>query len=192
VAIQSSSESIAEAMSFLNKFVCECPNEQISKAIDALVTYWLANDTDAPRLDALAQIKNKLSNDEIVQVSWLLAINPNTPPSILQDLCCDAEVGVAHRIAENSAKGYAAIADTSYQAIAEIRIASAANKRTPMASILLLVKDESLDLRYSLAENHSLPVEALQILAQDDNPFVKFRAEKTIDRLEPSKVIGPS
>jgi HEAT repeat protein len=48
---------------------------------------------------------------------------------------------------------------------------------------MLLIQDENPDVRYSMAENHKLPSEALEILAKDDNPFVKFRAEKTLARI---------
>jgi hypothetical protein len=173
----------AADLSFLYDFVCECPNPNIAAAMRALVDYWLSHQTDVPKLDSLATLKERLSNEELIEVSWLLALNPNTPPSVLQDLCSDAPTALLERIAENSRTGHSTLANLSYQAIAEIRIATAGNSQTPLASIMLLIQDENPDVRYSMAENHKLPSEALEILAKDDNPFVKFRAEKTLARI---------
>jgi hypothetical protein len=77
----------AADLSFLYDFVCECPNPNIAAAMRALVDYWLSHQTDVPKLDSLATLKERLSNEELIEVSWLLALNPNTPPSVLQDLC---------------------------------------------------------------------------------------------------------
>lgn len=172
-----------EDLSFLYEFVCECPNPNIATALRALVDHWLAHEADLPKLASLSTLRSQLTNEELIEVSWLLAINPNTPPSVLADLCVNAPNALLERIAENSRAGRSTLADLSYQAIAEIRIATAGNSRTPLASIMVLIKDENPDVRYSMAENHCLPQEALEILAQDDNPFVKFRAEKTLTRL---------
>ena len=148
-----------------------------------LVNHWLANKEALPELSSLSQLREKLTNEELIEISWLLAVNPNTPPSVLEDLCSNAPHALLERIAENSRTGHSMLTARSYQAVAEIRIATAGNPQTPVASIMLMIQDESADLRYSMAENHSLPREALSILADDDNPFVKFRAEKTILRI---------
>lgn len=174
-------------LSFLYNFICECPNPTIAEAMKALVKHWLANKGNSPELASLSMLREKLTNEELIEISWLLAINPNTPPSVLEDLCLDATNALLERIAENSRTGHSTLAKLSCQAVAEIRIAAAGNPHTPIASIMLLIEDENADVRYSMAENHSLPVDALKILAQDDNPFVKFRAEKTLHRLSQEK-----
>ena len=179
----SNSKSDDDSLSFLYDFVCECPNPRIAAALRSLVDYWLSNRADAPQLASLSSLKEKLSNEELVEVSWLLAVNPNTPPTVLQDLCKEAPTALLERIAENNRTGNSTLADLSYQAIAEIRIATAGNSQTPLASIMLLVKDNDADVRHSMAENHQLPLEVLHVLANDDNPFVKFRAEKTLARI---------
>ncbi|MDX1988325.1 MAG: hypothetical protein SFV17_16690 [Candidatus Obscuribacter sp.] len=84
------------------------------------------------------------------------------------------------RIAENSNTGAGTLAQLSYQAVAEIRIATA---RTPLASIMMLVTDDNADVRFSIAENPKVPDEALQALTKDDNPYVKMRAA-TLARME--------
>lgn len=178
-----SENSAAVDLSFLYEFVCECPNPKIADAMRKLVDHWISNHTETPQLQALCSLHDKLSNEELIEVSWLLAVNPNTPPSVLQDLCSDAPTALLERIAENSRTGESTLAELSYQAIAEIRIATAGNSQTPLASIMMLIQDDNPDVRYSMAENSQIPGAALAILAQDDNPFVKFRAEKTIARI---------
>ncbi|HEY9790503.1 MAG TPA: hypothetical protein V6D22_08910 [Candidatus Obscuribacterales bacterium] len=168
-------------LSFLYDFVCECPNPRIAAALRSLVDYWLSHSPDEPKLASLSSLQDILSNEELIQVSWLLAVNPKTPPTVLQDLCKEAPTALLEKITENSRSGSSA--DLPYQAIAEIRIATAGNTQTPLASIMLLVKDDDADVRYSMAENHKLPAEALHLLAHDDNPFVKYRAEKTLSRI---------
>jgi hypothetical protein len=185
---RASENSASADLSFLYEFVCECPNPKIADAMKRLVDHWMAHGTETPQLQALCSLKGKLSNEELIEVSWLLAINPNTPPSVLQDLCSDAPTALLERIAENSRTGESTLADLSYQAIAEIRIATAGNSQTPLASIMMLIQDDNPDVRYSMAENSQIPGPALAILAQDDNPFVKFRAEKTIARIADQKV----
>lgn len=69
-------------------------------------------------------------------------------------------------------------------AVAEIRIATASNPATPLASIMMLVADNNADVRFSIAENPKVPEEALQALTKDDNPYVKMRAAATLARVE--------
>lgn len=88
------------------------------------------------------------------------------------------------RIAENSNTDAGTLAQLSYQAVAEIRIATASNPTTPLASIMMLVADENPDVRFSIAENPKVPEEALQALAEDGNPYVKMRATTTLARME--------
>lgn len=177
------SQSSEADLSFLYQFVCECPNPKIAAAMRTLVDHWISRHAETPHLDSLRVLKTRLSNEELIEVSWLLAVNPNTPPSVLQELCFEAPTALLERIAENSRAGESTLAELSYQAIAEIRIATAGNAQTPLASIMMLIQDDNPDVRYSMAENSQLPGEALAILATDDNPFVKFRAEKTMARI---------
>ncbi len=39
-----------------------------------------------------------------------------------------------------------------------------------------------LDVRYSIAENHNAPPAVLQLLTQDENPYVGCRAASTLKR----------
>lgn len=173
----------ADDLSFLYDFVSECPDPQITAALQKLVTEWLAKASHSTSLAAAIKGQLGLTNEESVQMCWLLAVNPATPPSLLEDLCSGASSSLLERIAENKSTYGSTLATLSYQAVAEIRIAAAGNAGTPLASIMILVKDNDPDVRFSMAENPDLPNEALLALAMDDNPYVKMRAEKTLSRL---------
>lgn len=174
----------ASDLSFLYDFICECPHPPITEALRRLVTDWLAKPNHVKDLPAAIKEQLELTDEESIQVCWLLAVNPTTPPSLLQDLCAGASSELLERIAENKSTYGTTLATLSYQAVAEIRIASASNPNTPLASIMIMVKDDNPDVRFSMAENAAIPNEALQALARDDNPYVKLRAEKTLNRLE--------
>ena len=174
----------ADDLSYLYNFICECPNPLITQAIKKLVDHWLEKTTTVPELASAMREQLKATNEEIVEICWLLAINPNTPPSVLNDLSIGADSSMLERIAENSNTGAGTLAQLSYQAVAEIRIATASNPATPLASIMMLVTDDSADVRFSIAENPKVPDEALQALTKDDNPYVKMRAAATLARVE--------
>lgn len=171
-------------LSYLYNFICECPNPRITQAIKKLVDHWLEKTTTVPELASAIRDQLRATNEELVEICWLLAINPNTPPSVLDDLSIGADSNMLERIAENSNTGAGTLAQLSYQAIAEIRIATASNPTTPLASIMMLVTDENPDVRFSIAENPKVPEEALQALSGDDNPYVKMRASVTLARIE--------
>lgn len=174
----------AADLSYLYNFICECPNPKISEAIKLLVDRWLTSVDTIPEFSEAFKRTLEATNDEMIEICWLLSINPNTPPSVLNDLCSGASTGMMERIAENSNTGSSTLAQLSYQAVAEIRIAAAGNPATPMASIMMLVQDENPDVRFSIAENANIPSEALEALKNDDNPYVKMRAEVTLARAD--------
>jgi len=177
----------AAHLSYLYDFICQCPNPQITAAIKKLVDSWLEHTDSVPSFSE--DLKNclNMSNDEVIEICWLLAVNPRTPPSVLNDLCLGASDTLLERIAENSNTGYSTLAQLSYKAVAEIRMATAGNPATPLASIMLLVEDDNPDVRFCIAENTHVPTKALEILARDDNPYVKMRAEMTLLRAEIEK-----
>jgi hypothetical protein len=171
-------------LSYLYDFICQCPNPTISDAIKKLVDGWLERSENIPRFSEAIKQQLSLTNDDMIEVCWLLAVNPMTPPTVLSDLCSGASSGLLERIAENSNTDASTLSQLSYQAVAEIRIATASNPSTPLASIMLLVEDENPDVRFSIAENPQVPTKALEALSHDSNPYIKMRAEVTLLRAE--------
>lgn len=174
----------AADLSYLYDFICQCPNPKISEAIKKLVDGWLKHEEMIPQIKAAIKEQLMVTNDEMVEICWLLAINPLTPPAVLADLCSGSPSGLLGRIAENSNTDASTLSQLSYQAVAEIRIATASNPTTPLASIMLLVEDDNPDVRFTIAENPNVPTEILEVLARDDNPYIKLRAEATLLRAE--------
>jgi hypothetical protein len=177
----------ATDLSYLYDFISQCPNPLITTAMRKLVDSWLEHADAVPHFSEELKQRLNMTDDEVVEMCWLLAVNPKTPPSVLNDLCSGASDGLLERIAENSNTGPTTLAQLSYQAVAEIRIATASNPTTPLASIMLLVEDDNPDVRFSIAENPNVPTKALEILGRDDNPYVKMRAELTLLRADINK-----
>lgn len=170
-------------LAYLYNFICECPNPRITEAIQKLVNTWLEHSGGSvPQFSESLKQALDATDDEVVEICWLLSVNPNTPPSVLEDLCLGASSQLLERIAENSNTGASTLAQLSYQAVAEIRIATASNPATPLASIMMMVEDDNPDVRFSIAENPKVPAAALELLTRDDNPYVKMRAEVTLAR----------
>lgn len=69
---------------------------------------------------------------------------------------------------------------------AEVRAQVADNPNTSHEAIMLLVKDECIDVRMSMAECYHLGAAVLETLLEDENPYVCDRAETTLQRLKAS------
>ena len=57
---------------------------------------------------------------------------------------------------------------------------------TPLEVHLLLAVNEDPDVRFALAENHNVPESVLKMLVEDSNPYVAYRAQKTLAKLDVS------
>jgi hypothetical protein len=120
---------------------------------------------------------------EAARIRWLLAINPNTPPPVLEQLARDASAVLLERIAENPHTHSATLAKLADHENAQVRAAVAENMNVSMKTMWKLVRDPSADVRMRLAESYTVPIAILKVLRTDDNPYVQMRAEKTLDRL---------
>jgi hypothetical protein len=54
---------------------------------------------------------------------------------------------------------------------------------TSLEALMILTQDESADVRFALAENHNIDESVLNRLVDDTNPYVAYRAQKTLARL---------
>lgn len=55
------------------------------------------------------------------------------------------------------------------------------NPHTSKNTLLMLAADEDAEVRYAMAENFNMAKEVLEILSQDENPFVHVRAQETLN-----------
>ncbi len=72
--------------------------------------------------------------------------------------------------------------ELAHHADPEVRSQVADNANTPLEAIIMLVKDECVDVRLSLAECYHLNQSVLEMLLEDENPYVCDRAETTLQR----------
>ncbi len=120
---------------------------------------------------------------EAAKIRWLLAINPNTPPPVLEHLTREATPSLLERIAENPRTHATTLARLATYADAQVRAAVAENMNTTIKTIWKLVRDENPDVRYRLAESYNVPIAVLKVLAEDENPYVAHRAQMTALRI---------
>jgi len=64
----------------------------------------------------------------------------------------------------------------------EVRQAVADHPNVPYMTLVHLAQDTSDDVRFHIAGNHNVPDKILARLVDDGNPFVSWRAQKTIER----------
>lgn len=120
---------------------------------------------------------------EAARIRWLLAINPNTPPPVLDHLAHNAPPQLLERIAEHQRAHSVTLTRLANHEESQVRAAVAENMNTSMKTIWKLVRDPSPDVRLRLAESYTVPIAILKVLVEDDNPYVADRAQKTLLRL---------
>jgi hypothetical protein len=176
-------ESCAKSeLHILYNSLADYENTNIVQAIKLLVEEWL-NTEDLPHFIGVIRQNLGLNDAEIKLACWLFALNPNTPPSVLQDLCTGAPVSLLERIAENKNVSSSTLALLARASAADVRIAAGSNSHASLSTIAHLVQDADSNVRFSLAENHNLSKKVLQFLSSDENPYVRCRAETTMARL---------
>lgn len=120
---------------------------------------------------------------EAARIRWLLAINPNTPPPVLDQLARGAQADLLERIAENPRTHSATLARLADHENPQVRASVAENINASLKTMWKLARDPSADVRMRLAESYTVPLAVLRVLVTDENPYVKLRAEKTLGRL---------
>ncbi len=120
---------------------------------------------------------------EAARIRWLLAINPNTPPPVLDHLTNNAPSTLLERIAEHPRAHSVTLSRLANHEDSQVRAAVAENMNTSMKTIWKLVRDPSADVRLRLAESYTVPIAVLKVLLEDENPYVADRAQKTLLRL---------
>lgn len=114
--------------------------------------------------------------------SYLLAGNVDVSPEILDQLSKSIFESVRRRVAENSHNALPIAIRLLKDKSIEVRIALTENKELLPFIALDLAHDESSDVRFALAENYDTPITVLELLAQDENPYVASRALRTLER----------
>lgn len=109
------------------------------------------------------------------------ASSPETGTPILELLAQRTECAVLERVAENPNTSFHTLAQLAKSVYAEVRAAIADNPRA-RDMLFILATDHHPDVRYRVAENARSPSGLLKQLCEDENPYVAYRAQATINR----------
>lgn len=132
---------------------------------------------------AIERESKKAVLDEAARIRWLLAINPNTPPPVLEHLAKDQCYILLERIAEHPRAHSTTLARLSTHQNSQVRASVAENISLSIKTIWRLARDESPDVRLRLAESYTVPIAVLRVLSEDENPYVSTRAQRTMRRI---------
>ena len=168
-------------LSFAYYFHWDSPKD-IREALKVLLCNSLAQAQTKSEPNTARESK-KAIQEEAARIRWLLAINPNTPPPVLEHLSRDNSPTLLERIAENPRAHVTTLARLSSHSDPQVRASVAENSALSIKTIWRLARDGSPDVRLRLAESYTVPVAVLRVLAEDENPYVAGRAQNTMQRI---------
>ena len=113
-------------------------------------------------------------------VYYILAGNPNTPARALRRLARSPFERVRLRVAENGNTPDAVLLELLSDENIEVRLAAASNGNVHYGTLTDAIENGDESVRYMLADDQSTPTTLLFSLFFDENPYVAFRAEKTL------------
>lgn len=140
------------------------------------------NNKSSPRELTQSQLLGELN---VLHVRRVVAGNPNTPRQVLLRLSEDKSVLIRSAVAANPKTPIELLRVLSDDKSSEVRLAVAENNNAPWDLLLKVAGDTDADVRFGMAENPYMPEDILLSLLQDENPFVAWRALKTLDMLNP-------
>ena len=128
--------------------------------------------------------KHDSNHAEAFHVRRVVAGNPNTPQSVLARLAEDHMPSVRARVAENPRTPEEVLIALAKDTNCDVRLAVAENPNTPEEILRVLAGDEDVDVRYGVAENPHIPGSLLEKLSGDENPYISWRAYRTMKMLD--------
>jgi hypothetical protein len=121
---------------------------------------------------------------------YLEAGSNETGHERLSELAKDQCASIRARVAENDAAPFALLMMLADDSDVDVRVALCSNRAMNDELYSCLVMDESETVRFSLAEDANCPIAFLAQLTEDDNPYVRARAVRTIKRLSAAGLAG--
>jgi hypothetical protein len=182
----SHTEKKEENLAYSYYLTADCPDGHIREALRGLICNRLETEKTEDEMVEVNLLLDTVPDLGAQQLRWLIAVNPNTPASVLESLVNVGGPALLERIAENPATSSITLARLAFDPCADVRQAVAENENAAIETVWMLVRDECPDVRFKLAEGYHLPVEVLHVLAEDENPFVAARAITTLQRIERS------
>lgn len=130
-----------------------------------------------PRWNVFTAAKNRLASG--------LA----SKPGMLDRLARRGNTSVQQRVAENRSTNFETLDFLSRHDSSDIRSAVAQNGNSLRSTVDALAADSSCDVRFAMAENPWTSPLILQRLAEDENPYVQSRAQRTQARLKAEETL---
>ena len=103
-----------------------------------------------------------------------------TAHEILEALSGHQNARIRRRVAENESTPASILKKLSEDSDPDVRLAAGTNRSAPLEIVLDLVHDPDPSVRHGLAEDPYISVGVLRSLANDENPYVSCRAQKTL------------
>ncbi|MBY0356580.1 MAG: hypothetical protein K2W82_01155 [Candidatus Obscuribacterales bacterium] len=115
----------------------------------------LSNYVKAGSQSCSPELLEAMAHSDVDRIRLRVAENPRTPIDILEVLAADKN--------------------------ADVRVAVGTNPSTPPYISYKLAFDEDINVRLGLADDVHTPIELLETLTEDANPYVSYRAVQTKD-----------
>ncbi len=115
------------------------------------------------------------------------------PTDDVKRLCQLALTGstmVRLRAAEQPSVSAGTLLKLSQDKNPEVRLSAAEHPNMPYLGLQRLIQDPCLDVRLGIAANPNMPISILEMLMKDENPYIKDRARRSIDRLNSTRAKG--
>ncbi len=126
-----------------------------------------------------------MSNQEILlRNQYIAAGDPRISELCVEKLASSNDPLIRRRIAENPSPPIQILFKLLNDEHSDERLGVSFNPIGQRPFLDELVADNDGDVRYGLAENAALPMNLIQKLANDENPYVAQRARKTVNRLK--------
>lgn len=119
---------------------------------------------------------------QIVSKEYLIAGDPNTTERTLRCLAASDNPSVRRRLAENANTPLDVLHALSHDPEPDVRAALTWNESLSLEILQILCADADVNVRLALAQGLNLPDSILNLLLEDENPYVKDRAELTHEK----------
>lgn len=109
--------------------------------------------------------------------------DPDACNTIFSEVLQAVPIRLLELVAESPTVSTNTLKTLAHNRASIVRVAVADNAKTPPTTLAELAADPCDEVRYALAENHNIPEHVLEILMEDENPYVKARAQITYAKL---------
>ncbi len=154
--------------------------EHIDTVLRRMLWTWFVEVAEDPQAQA--------QDNHLSYLHWLIAVSPESPEEVLEQMIDVVDEKTKERIAENPQAPWQALVKLAGSEDHRVRAAVAENDKTPPETLYMLASDPHVDVRYNMAENSRTPIQVLNFLSQDDNCYVAARAQATLQKQYPCAI----